>query len=192
MEQLSNTSGRINAVEVLFKYVVTFFLWCWWFLTPDHDFWWLPKGILLMAPMLSGPRILWLALVYLFILVGGFVLVFSLFFFGVNAIAMVSLPFLNWSPGLGNENLKMLLCLSHSFLNECLRSPSMISWVCDIIVGAERGKKKEQAFIGHGLHASLIHLPLVSWPCLGEWRWMQVWAVDKQCAVFLNSEWWLC
>ena len=64
-----------------------------------------------MAPMLrvSVDSDL-LALAYLFILVGSFVFVFSLFFFGVNTIAMASLPFLNLSQGL-TRIFKMLLCL---------------------------------------------------------------------------------
>lgn len=111
MQQLSNTSGISKAVDVTFKHMVTFFLWYWWFLTHGRDFWWLLKVVALMAPMMRASVYSdLLALVYLFILGGSFVFVFSLFFFGVNTIAMASLSFLNLSQGL-MRIFKMLLCL---------------------------------------------------------------------------------
>lgn len=69
------------------------------------------------------------------------------FFLGVNTIAMASLSFLNLSQGLMRIFKMLLLFENHSFLNECSRSPSVISWFCDIIIGTERGKRKEQTLL---------------------------------------------
>lgn len=92
-------------------HMVTFFLWCWWSLTHGRAFWRLLKFVALTAPVLRFSVCSdLLALVHLFILVGHFVFLFSLFFFGVNTIAMASLRFLNLSQEL-TRIFKMLLCL---------------------------------------------------------------------------------
>lgn len=58
---------KVTRVEVLFKHMLAFFLWWYWFPTHSHDLWWLLKGIMLIAlhkvaPMDSNL----LVLVYLF------------------------------------------------------------------------------------------------------------------------------
>lgn len=130
--------------------MLTFSLGCCWFLTRDHDLWWLLNGVVLTAPILRSPNPL------LFILVGGFALV-------INVVLWFQFSSL-WSPALSPilakiRKLVLKCCFDwKSQFCQCWRFLSIRSWFVTSL-----GLRGDRTFFEHWLHGSIIHLPLGSW-----------------------------